>query len=105
MILMEPQWKPSTEEQAIARCHRMGQVRPVEVHRLLTEDSVDERMVEVLAHKSALFADYVRKSDLRDAAPGAIDISSADAIDAIVGASDAVTEQLIITAERDRLGI
>ena len=35
VVLTEPQWKPSTEDQAIARCHRMGQVRPVEVHRLL----------------------------------------------------------------------
>src|SRR5262249_17734272 len=29
VVLAEPQWKPSTEEQAIARCHRMGQARPV----------------------------------------------------------------------------
>ncbi len=105
VIITEPQWKPSTEEQAIARCHRMGQIRPVEVHRLLTEDSVDERMVEVLAQKSALFANYVRESDLRDAAPGAIDVTSAEAVQAITGASDTVTEQLIITAERERLGL
>ena len=28
VIITEPQWKPTIEEQAIARCHRMGQVRP-----------------------------------------------------------------------------
>ncbi len=59
VILTEPQWKPTTEEQAIARCHRMGQVRPVEVHRLLAGNSIDERMITVLARKSALFTDYV----------------------------------------------
>jgi superfamily II DNA or RNA helicase len=73
VILTEPQWKPSTEEQAIARCHRMGQVRTVEVHRLLSEDSVDELMVAALADKSALFAEYVRKSALRDASAAAVD--------------------------------
>lgn len=35
VILVEPQWKPSTEDQAVARAHRMGQVRTVQVHRLL----------------------------------------------------------------------
>ena len=44
VILCEPQVKPSTESQAVARAHRMGQVRNVQVHRLLTRDSVDQRM-------------------------------------------------------------
>jgi hypothetical protein len=47
VVLTEPQWKPSTEEQAIARAHRMGQVRPVHVHRLLAKDSIDERIQEI----------------------------------------------------------
>lgn len=80
VILTEPQWKPSTEEQAIARCHRMGQVRPVEVHRLLAEDSVDEWMREVLAGKSALFDEYVRRSDLKDATPEAIETGDVVAV-------------------------
>jgi hypothetical protein len=46
------------EDQAIARCHRMGQVRTVDVHRLLTDDSVDQRMLEILATKAALFDEY-----------------------------------------------
>ena len=65
VILTEPQWKPSTEVQAIARCYRMGQVRPVEVHRLLTENSVDEHMRNILSRKSALFAEYVQKSAIQ----------------------------------------
>ncbi|MYB43561.1 MAG: DEAD/DEAH box helicase [Acidimicrobiia bacterium] len=78
VILAEPQWKPSTEEQAIARCHRMGQVRPVQVHRLLTENSVDEHMLRILARKSALFAQYVRPSKMKDAAPEATDTTDND---------------------------
>jgi superfamily II DNA or RNA helicase len=37
IILTEPQWKPSTEDQAVARAHRMGQVRTVQIHRLLAK--------------------------------------------------------------------
>ena len=37
VIICEPQWNPAIEEQAIARAHRMGQVRRVDVHRLLAE--------------------------------------------------------------------
>ena len=33
VIIAEPQWKPSTEDQAVARAHRMSQVRTVQGHR------------------------------------------------------------------------
>jgi len=75
VILCEPQVKPSIEAQAIARAHRMGQVRTVQVHRLLIADSVDERMIEILSSKAQLFDAYVRHSTIAQAAPGAVDIS------------------------------
>ena len=62
VILCEPQVKPSIEAQAIARAHRMGQVRTVQVHRLLIADSVDQRMLEILGSKAQLFDAYVRHS-------------------------------------------
>src|SRR5262249_27020929 len=75
VILCEPQVKPSIEAQAIARAHRMGQVRTVQVHRLLTEDSVDQRMLEVLDSKARLFDAYVRHSAVAEATPTAVDVS------------------------------
>jgi superfamily II DNA or RNA helicase len=75
VILCEPQVKPSIEAQAVARAHRMGQVRTVQVHRLLIADSVDERMIEILSSKAQLFDAYVRHSTIAQAAPGAVDIS------------------------------
>jgi len=75
VILCEPQIKPSTEAQAVARAHRMGQVRTVAVHRLLIADSVDQRMLELLDSKAQLFDSYVRHSAIAAAAPGAVDIS------------------------------
>ena len=67
VILLEPQWKPSTEEQAIARAHRMGQTLTVNVHRFYATDSVDERMKEVLADKQELFDTFARDSAIKDA--------------------------------------
>ncbi len=66
VILTEQQWKPNTEVQAIARAHRMGQVRTVQVHRLLAKDTVDEHMRRVLERKSELFDEYARKSQAKD---------------------------------------
>jgi superfamily II DNA or RNA helicase len=75
VILCEPQVKPSIEAQAVARAHRMGQVRSVQVHRLLIADSVDQRMLEILGSKAQLFDAYVRHSAVAEASPGAVDIS------------------------------
>ncbi|QQD84618.1 DEAD/DEAH box helicase [Jeotgalicoccus sp. ATCC 8456] len=68
IILCEPQWKPSTEEQAIGRAYRMGQTRGVVVYRLLTEDSIDVSMLELLGEKSKLFDMYARDSEVADIA-------------------------------------
>ncbi|TMR08492.1 DEAD/DEAH box helicase [Nonomuraea turkmeniaca] len=75
VIMCEPQVKPSMETQAVARAHRMGQVRKVQVHRLLTVDSVDQRMLAILGRKSALFDAYARRSDLAESAAEAVDVS------------------------------
>lgn len=78
VVICEPQLKPTTEAQAIARAHRMGQVQPVQVHRLLSEDSVDQRITELLATKKQIFDDFARVSDLADATPEAVDLSEAE---------------------------
>jgi SNF2 family DNA or RNA helicase len=101
VIIAEPQWTPATEEQAIARCHRMGQVRRVDVHRLLTEDSVDQRMLEILRIKADEFNEYARRSDLKDITPDAVDISDLTA--AKEAATQAETERRIVEIERKRL--
>jgi len=77
VVLCEPQLTPAAEEQAVARLHRMGQVRTVHAHRLLAEDGVDERIVALLAHKQELFDDYVRTSSTAAAAVAAVDVTEA----------------------------
>ncbi|MFK0167280.1 DEAD/DEAH box helicase [Streptomyces sp. NPDC090306] len=78
VVLCEPQIKPTVEHQAVARAHRMGQVRPVRVHRLLATGGVDERMVRILAEKTRLFDAYARRSAVAEATPDAVDVSDAD---------------------------
>jgi len=92
VIIAEPQLTPSIEEQAIARAHRMGQVRPVDVHRLLSEDSVDQRIVELLTAKREAFDEYARRSDMANATPDALD-----------NGSDTELGNTIVAAERARL--
>lgn len=62
VVLCEPQYKPSTENQAIGRAHRMGQTRDVMVHRLLCPDTVDERMLELVEAKQAEFDTFADES-------------------------------------------
>ncbi|MFE6969601.1 DEAD/DEAH box helicase [Isoptericola sp. NPDC057653] len=75
VVLCEPQLTPTAEEQAVARLHRMGQVRSVHAHRLLAEDGVDERVVQLLAGKQQVFDDYVRTSSVAAAAVAAVDVT------------------------------
>ena len=51
----------------------MGQVRTVQVHRLLTEDTVDERMRGDPGNKALLFDAFARESDAKDADVRAVD--------------------------------
>ncbi|KAM0720425.1 hypothetical protein Q7P37_004561 [Cladosporium fusiforme] len=47
VIILDPFWNPYIEEQAIDRAHRIGQVRPVKVHRVLVENTVEDRIIEL----------------------------------------------------------
>ena len=55
VVICEPQLKPSTENQAISRAYRMGQPRNVLVFRLLCEDTIEERIMDMLANKQDTF--------------------------------------------------
>ncbi|SPF04079.1 DEAD/DEAH box helicase [Streptomyces sp. MA5143a] len=91
VVICEPQLKPTTEWQAIGRSHRMGQLESVQVHRLLSEEGVDQRIIEILARKNQLFAEFARVSETADSAPEAFDIT------------DAEMAREIVAAERERL--
>lgn len=54
VIVTEPFWNPYVEEQAIDRAHRFGQKKPVTVHRLLIEGTVEDRIVQLQEQKKML---------------------------------------------------
>lgn len=66
VILCEPQFKPSIENQAISRAYRMGQARNVLVYRLLCEDTVDEKIMDMLKEKQAVFDAFADKSTVAE---------------------------------------
>ncbi|MEV4945920.1 DEAD/DEAH box helicase [Streptomyces sp. NPDC053755] len=47
-------WNPAVEEQATDRAYRIGQTQPVQVHRLIAEGTVEDRIAEMLRAKQAL---------------------------------------------------
>jgi SNF2 family DNA or RNA helicase len=93
VILCEPQIKPTLETQAIARAHRMGQVRKVRVHRLIVENSIDSGMRIMLQRKTEEFDSYARESVLA----GGIKNPGEENEESIA--------KEIIRAEQERLGL
>jgi SNF2 family DNA or RNA helicase len=59
VIHLDPWWNPAVEDQASDRAHRIGQTRPVTVYRLVVEDSIEERILELHKHKRDLAADLL----------------------------------------------
>ncbi|RIK99772.1 MAG: helicase, partial [Proteobacteria bacterium] len=54
VFLLDPWWNPAVEDQAADRTHRIGQEKPVLVHRLVAADTVEERVLALQASKRAL---------------------------------------------------
>jgi len=54
VIHYDPWWNPAAENQATDRAHRIGQEKPVFVHKLICEGSIEERIIELQKHKSGL---------------------------------------------------
>ncbi|POX45819.1 ATP-dependent helicase [Streptomyces sp. Ru71] len=47
-------WNPAVEAQATDRAHRIGQTRPVQVHRLIAEGTIEDRIAQMLSRKREL---------------------------------------------------
>lgn len=54
VIIMDPFWNPYIELQAIDRAHRIGQQKPVRVHRILIKDTVEDRILTLQEKKRDL---------------------------------------------------
>lgn len=63
VIILDPFWNPYVEEQAIDRAHRIGQVRPVKVHRVLVPSTVEDRIIELQEKKRALIEEALDEKE------------------------------------------
>ncbi|KAG2342905.1 hypothetical protein BDR05DRAFT_963717 [Suillus weaverae] len=54
VILMDPWWQEGIESQAIDRCNRIGQKRPVHVYQLIAENTVESKVIEIQERKKLL---------------------------------------------------
>jgi superfamily II DNA or RNA helicase len=64
VIHLDPWWNPAVEDQATDRAHRIGQTRPVTVVRLVTEGTIEEKVLRLHASKRALYADALGGFDV-----------------------------------------
>ncbi len=62
VFLLDPWWNPAVEAQAIDRAHRIGQARRVFAYRLITRDTVEEKVLALQATKREL-ADAIINAD------------------------------------------
>ncbi|KAI9051666.1 hypothetical protein LZ554_004708 [Drepanopeziza brunnea f. sp. 'monogermtubi'] len=54
VVLADSWWAPAIEDQAVDRVHRLGQTRPCTVWRLVMEESIEERVLDIQAEKRLL---------------------------------------------------
>ncbi len=63
VIHMDPWWNPAVEDQASDRAHRIGQTRPVTIYRLITENTIEEKIVKLHEHKRDLADSLLEGTD------------------------------------------
>jgi len=69
VYMMTPNWNPGNEIQAIARCHRIGQTRNVEVFKLIIKEddfsTIDEKIINIQIDKRDLMVHYLGDDSLQ----------------------------------------
>jgi len=64
-IIYDSDWNPQQDLQAQDRCHRIGQTRPVMIYRLVTANTIDQKIVERAAAKRKLEKMIIHKSKFK----------------------------------------
>ena len=84
VILVDLWWNPAVEAQAIGRAHRMGQEQKVEVYRLITKGTIEEKIQELQEQKKHLVSQVLDGTESR----GSLSLAE---IREILGISEAST--------------
>ena len=63
VFVMDPWWNPAVEAQAVDRAHRIGQTRTVMVYRMVSEGTIEHKVMELKEKKAALFEQVIGGGD------------------------------------------
>jgi SNF2 family DNA or RNA helicase len=74
VFLLDPWWNPAVEAQAVDRAHRIGQDKQVFVYRLVSGETIEEKVVALQERKRALFSTVVDEGALASGSLSADDI-------------------------------
>ena len=66
VIHMDPWWNPAVEDQASDRVHRIGQKLPVTIYRLITKDTIEEKIVALHRDKRELAENLLKGTEVSD---------------------------------------
>ena len=66
VVLLDSWWNRSTDEQAIDRCHRIGQTRSVHVKKIVIKDSIEEKILALQDHKEQIASGALGKELVGD---------------------------------------
>mmetsp|Transcript_16682 Transcript_16682/g.36078 ORF Transcript_16682/g.36078 Transcript_16682/m.36078 type:complete len:748 (+) Transcript_16682:1282-3525(+) len=75
VIIYDSDWNPHQDMQAMDRCHRLGQSKPVLVFRLATAHSVEGKMLKRAGNKMALERLVIKKGAFKEISEEAVDTS------------------------------
>ena len=64
VIHMDPWWNPAVEDQASDRAHRIGQKRPVTIYRMITKNTIEEKIVALHSGKRDLADSLLAGTDM-----------------------------------------
>ena len=74
VFVLDPWWNPAAENQAVDRAHRIGQTRAVNVYRMVSADTIEEKVVALQQRKRDLFASVIDTGEFRSTTITASDI-------------------------------
>ncbi len=76
VFVLDPWWNPAAESQAIDRTHRIGQTRSVMVYRMVSADTIEDKVVALQERKRELFATVIDDGEFTSGAMTPDDIRS-----------------------------
>jgi SNF2 family DNA or RNA helicase len=64
VIIFDPWWNPMVEMQAIDRAHRIGQSKTVNVYKLISNNTIEEKILQLQDKKKKLFDSVMNVNNL-----------------------------------------